>query len=100
MAFLVEAVKHFDVAIFSSRSHQNGGTQAMQSWIDFWLDKEFGWDKGADAVAAANDVRNNLLFPVAKPAALVTIDDRAITFEGVWPEIEVLKNFKPWNKRS
>lgn len=56
MAFLIEAVKAFDVQIFSSRSHQEGGIAAMKAWVDYWLDKEFGWDKGADVVAAANGV--------------------------------------------
>jgi hypothetical protein len=99
MAFLIEAVKHFDVQIFSSRSHQDGGVRAMQTWIDHWLAEEFGWEKGADVVAAANSVRNNVKYPVEKPAALVTLDDRAITFTGVWPEMDDLRSFKPWNKK-
>jgi hypothetical protein len=100
MAFLVEAVKHFKVAIFSSRSHQKGGVEAMRSWIDYWLEKEFGWDHadGADAVAAANAVRNDVTYPTEKPPALVTLDDRALTFTGAWPSIDALKAFKPWNK--
>lgn len=40
-----------------------------------------------------------LIFPTAKPSALVTIDDRAITFTGEWPDIEFLRTFRPWNKR-
>lgn len=99
MTFLVEAVKHFTVCIFSSRSHQDGGIRAMQTWVDYWLDKEFGWDKGADAVSAANSVRNNLTYSLEKPAAMVTLDDRAITFDGTWPTMDTLKNFKPWNKK-
>lgn len=31
--------------------------------------------------------------------ALITIDDRAITFNGTWPRMEDLKAFQPWNKR-
>lgn len=100
MAFLVEAVKHFDVAIYSSRSGQEGGLKAMQSWVDHWLTVEFGWDspQQADAVMAANSVRNNVKWPTEKPPAMVTIDDRAITFTGKWPSIETLQAFKPWNK--
>lgn len=98
MAFLIEAVKHFNVNIFSSRSHQDGGIRAMQSWIDYWLDQEFGWDKGVDVVAAANQARNDLIYPTEKPAAMISIDDRALTFDGTWPAIETLLAFKPWNK--
>lgn len=35
-----------------------------------------------------------------RPPALVTIDDRALTFDGTWPALETLKAFRPWNKRS
>jgi hypothetical protein len=99
MAFLIEAVKHFNVAIFSSRSNQEGGILAMRSWIDYWLDKEFGWNKGPDAFEGANSVRNSVTYPTEKPAAMIAIDDRAITFTGEWPSIESLLSFKPWNKK-
>lgn len=33
-----------------------------------------------------------------KPPAIVTIDDRAITFSGVFPPASSLRQFKPWNK--
>jgi len=83
--FLREAVKHFQVAIFSSRSHQPGGIFAMKEWLGLagnqepWLD-EISW-------------------PTTKPAAFLTIDDRAILFEGTWPTMEGMLNFKPWNKK-
>jgi hypothetical protein len=42
-----------------------------------------------------------ITFAHEKPAAFMTIDDRAFCFEGDWSEIEPadLLNFKPWNKR-
>jgi hypothetical protein len=80
----------FVVAIFSSRSGQEGGIAAMKEWLvnaavahygmaPFWLD-EIQW-------------------PTEKPPAFVTLDDRALTFEGDWPKPKSLRDFKPWNKR-
>ena len=43
--------------------------------------------------------QNRIRFPLEKPPAMVTIDDRAITFTGEWPDLDDLKAFKPWNKR-
>jgi hypothetical protein len=82
--FMREAVKHFRVAIFSSRSNQPGGLEAMKRWLD---------------VEAAGTLVHDVEWPTEKPPALVTIDDRAITFDGTWPAIEMLLAFKPWNKR-
>ena len=48
---------------------------------------------------AANAVLEMIGFPTVKPPAMVSIDDRALTFTGEWPAIETLKAFKPWNKR-
>ena len=81
--FLAEAQKEFDIAIYSSRSCQ-GGIPAMYEWF-----KKYTTDS----------IANKLTFPQEKPPAFITIDDRALTFTGVWPSLETLKAFKPWNKR-
>jgi hypothetical protein len=39
-------------------------------------------------------------FPTKKPAAFLTIDDRAIQFNGVFPDMSELSNFKPWNRKE
>ena len=83
--FLREALEHFRVAIYSSRSGHPGGIEAMQTW----LRRHTG---NPDWLAAIE-------WPTEKPPALVTIDDRAIPFDGTWPAIETLLAFKPWNKR-
>lgn len=100
MEFIVEASEHFDVHVFSSRSHQEGGIQAMKTYIGYWMRKEFSsFDETAPAyIGKANGALNNLKFPLEKPTAMVTIDDRAITFTGKWPAIMTLLAFKPWNK--
>lgn len=83
-----EACKHFDLRIYSSRSHQPGGRAAMMGAIARWNDEtpgdgsELKWSCAVD-----------------KPPAFVTIDDRAITFMGTFPTIDALKSFKPWNKQ-
>jgi hypothetical protein len=91
--FLKEAVKHFRVAVFSSRSHQPGGGPAMRTWL------------GEHILRSDPDVINHdppwfaaIEWPEAKPSAMVTLDDRAVTFTGVWPDMETLLAFKPWNK--
>lgn len=102
MQFLIDAIKVFEVHIYSSRSKSEDGRMAMKSWMDYWLDKEFGWDKGLEAVSAANSVRSNIVFANEKPAAFLTIDDRAICFDGDWSELnpEELLKFKPWYRNK
>lgn len=37
-----------------------------------------------------------IAFPRGKPPAHLTIDDRAITFRGIWPHPDSIRDFKPW----
>ena len=90
MAFLARAVKHFDVHVFSSRSKASEGIRAMYRYIHAWLQSE-GFDPS---------IVDEIKFPIEKPSALVTIDDRAITFTGRWPSMDELLNFKPWYKKT
>lgn len=92
ISFLCDAIQTFQVHIFSSRSHQPGGIAAMQSWLKYWAGKELAHD-------TLDHLLNEVKWPNEKPSALVTLDDRAVTFTGEWPSIEVLRNFKPWNKK-
>ncbi len=90
--FMLTALNHFNVVIFSSRSNQRGGLNAMKTW----LRKHAGaaWYE-SPAGPGLEDIR----FATEKPSAMVTLDDRALTFDGTWPEIEALKAFRPWNKK-
>lgn len=93
MEFLFKAVDSFRVAIFSSRSNQKGGIAAMKQWLDKNLKDYWGAHP-----TIADDIFCSIEWPTEKPAAMVTIDDRAITFTGVWPDVNKLLEFKPWNK--
>ncbi len=39
-------------------------------------------------------------FPKNKPPAFMSIDDRGLRFEGIFPDPEELLNFRPWNKST
>ena len=92
-AFILDAMEHFEVHIFSSRSGQDGGIPAMKSWFERWAAvDEAGKERSVEWVL-------KLHFPNFKPSAFLTIDDRALTFEGTWWDVQSLLNFKPWNKK-
>ncbi len=103
MQFLAEAIKHFDVKIYSSRSNSKytGGVRAMMMYIQYWAKRELpNTEPDYTANAVINAIcYNKEAWPQEKPPAFVTIDDRALTFNGVFPSIEEIQNFKPWNKK-
>jgi len=92
MRFLETAVYYFNVHIYSSRSQSPRGIRAMQYYLLKHLDEELPAGRGLC-------VFDLLQFPDKKPAAFLTIDDRAFCFEGIFPPIEKLLEFKPWNRR-
>lgn len=77
----------YEISIFSSRSKYFGGIKAMKKY----LVKHGLEERLLEAIK----------FPVTKPAAFLTIDDRVHTFDGDPGKLNlVIKNFTPWNKRS
>jgi hypothetical protein len=90
LEFIVAASAVFQVHVFSSRSNQEGGIEAMMSWLA----------RHAASHPQLLGVLEQIRFPKTKPAAFVTLDDRALTFEGPghWPDPDLLLQFKPWNK--
>lgn len=85
--------QHFLLAIYSSRSDSHKNIKPMQDWLSVHL---WNWKQDhPDSTLSIYDFR----FPMKKPAAFVTIDDRALTFSGKWSEFtpERLLGFKPWN---
>jgi hypothetical protein len=113
MQFLDEMSEKFDVAIYSTRSHQWFGRRAMKAWLRRHLTHYFfnrGIRQGAfdrnmslyeDERAVALRVKQllgKLRFPRMKPAALIYIDDRAWRFEGTFPTSDEIHRARPWNK--
>jgi hypothetical protein len=97
--FLERAAIHFDIQIFSSRSNQEGGILAMQHWFaKYWTEYIFHKSPELKEKFSEFFCPDWIGFPTEKPAAFLTIDDRAITFNGIWPDIDDLRKFQPWYK--
>ncbi len=92
IAFLREAVKEYTVAIYSSRSHQEGGLEAMQEWLEYNAKEDAHSDEDLKWL-------EEIEWPDYKPSAFLTIDDRALRFTGEWPSLDEIRLFKPWNKK-
>ena len=98
--FLYEAIFLFNVQIYSTRSGLEGGIKAMEEWL---FKHEAIWRRDK-RLRGEPMVRTSLAFcitfPTSKPPAILTIDDRALTFTGNWSDFDpqVLLDFQPWNK--
>jgi len=83
--WMADAMLHFDIAIYSSRSEDPHGRRAMFEYILKHTSEEF--------------VRQ-LDFPITKPRAFLTIDDRCIRFDGDWanPLLNpaLLREYRSW----
>jgi hypothetical protein len=112
MEFLYRATKEFNVQIYSSRSRYFLGRHFMKIWLrtylfDYAINKvrpvkdwsNYAYYDHEDLSRWVEELLAKLKFPLMKPAAFLQIDDRAICFNGTWPSIEDLKEFKPWFKR-
>jgi hypothetical protein len=119
LEYLVEALDFFDVQIFSSRSRYIGGRRAMRKWLEHhyraiapswektpvWLRHVIAKTSFADPWPdevnfAIKQLVKQYGFPKDKPPAMVTLDDRAMTFDGHWPQFKDLLTFQPWYKQQ
>lgn len=76
-----------EVVIYSSRSKSFWGRRAMKKWLI------------KHGLPRCYITERILKFPTKKPAAFLTIDDRAICFDGTFPSTKEMMSFKPWNKK-
>lgn len=100
LRWLWRATEYFNVQVYSSRSKNPDARAAMLAWICQYSQDEFGHDH---PMATRPDHKPYpIVFAHEKPAAFLTIDDRAICFNGYWSDLEPaeLLKFKPWNKRN
>ena len=106
LAFLEDALNYFDVQIFSSRSQHPDGIKAMQKWLHHWAHEsaEYEADPATGQVMEVgedwtDEWLSQIKWPTDKPSAFITLDDRAITFTGDFPDAEELQHFKTWWQR-
>jgi len=103
LRWLWKATEWFNVQVYSSRSKDFEALKVMLQWMIDRSIAEFGADHPMSCI---NEGEHGPAYPITfaheKPAAFLTIDDRAICFEGDWSEFEPaeLLDFKPWNKRD
>jgi hypothetical protein len=85
----LKANEHFTLVIYSSRSSD---PFPMVEWLRAQLADKF-------MPFEVEHIMGMFFFADRKPPAFLTIDDRAIKFEGRWDwlEPEYLLEFKPWN---
>jgi len=94
ISWLLMAIEWWDVHIYSSRSKSAAGLMAMFEWTYNNAYREL-------PEADAKILMKNIKFSHEKPAAFLTIDDRAVCFDGDWSKLdpETLRQFKPWNRK-
>jgi hypothetical protein len=97
LEFLAEASNYFEIYVFSSRSHQKGGLEAMQNWL--WK-QVTGEEYNSMGTVSCPVWLLKIRWPITKPPAFLSIDDRGFQFNGKFPDAKELLNFKPWNRGS
>lgn len=110
--------ERFQVCIYSSRSRYWGGRRAMKRWLrEQYADLVFGLNDGCPDWLYCWAIKHTYLgywedvvdwaitrllwaiqWPTKKPPAWITIDDRAWRFTGVFPDNDIIAEFRPWYK--
>lgn len=94
---------HFNIAIYSSPSKTETGRREMAEWLSKRLNEAIEKDE-LPATFDRPAFWLSINLANEKPPAWLTIDDRAIRFDGDWtaPELapEALRSFQPWTNRK
>lgn len=97
----LEAKKYFRLVIYSTRSDSHKNIKPMKDWLHVHL-VDWHWKK--DNIPPLPLEPTDFEFVIKKPPALVSIDDRAITFKGDWSAEELkpenLAQFKSWVQKE
>jgi hypothetical protein len=95
LEWLYRASKLFNVVIYSTRSKDPEAIMAMRIWLGYHAHASLPELQAFELLAV-------VCFAYEKPPAFLTIDDRAICFDGDWSKLEPEKllDFKPWNQRD
>jgi hypothetical protein len=91
--WLDEAAQHFEIVVYSSRSKEPGACDAMAVWL---AEQRKIWRDAGGISPITDGSAVTVSFAHEKPAAFLTIDDRAICFDGTWPSVGTMRDFKPW----
>lgn len=75
---------HFKIAIFSSRNRYPFARYFMKKWL-----MKYGLTSYEIELIS---------FPIMKQSSFLLVDDRALTFNGKFPTINKILDFKPWYK--
>lgn len=89
-----EAQESFKLTIYSSRSQDDNGIRQMREWLRI---QTAHWRSHHESSVYAKTPLY-IDFASHKPAAFLTIDDRALRFDGDWSVFkpEELLQFKSW----
>lgn len=79
--FVLKAMEQFEVCVHSGRCSGPAGIKAIEEWLHTW---------GFPPIRVLDH----------KPPAFVILDDRALTFNGTWPDVQALRDFRPWWDKS
>lgn len=96
MRWLFDASRLFTVTIYSSRSKEPEAISAMRHYLHHHASRN-----GELAKLEVDTLMRAVKFATEKPSAFLTIDDRAICFDGDWSKLDPgrLLQFKPWYQR-
>jgi hypothetical protein len=103
---IAQGLTHFTIAIYSARSKSLEGRTAMWEWLYYHMkvvvQAVMQREAGGETVeperveATVQEFLSAIQFPEHKPAAFLTIDDRALRFTGIFPSAAELLATKTW----